>query len=170
MSESESKPTPHLVRTSTLGAESAMHLSHPFNERSEIRMWRLSDPTGLSHLGVSLARIRPGKESFTMHVHTLQEEWIYVVSGTGHIRLDEEQVPIAAGDFVGLPPNGPAHLVCNTSSEDLVLLQGGDRRPGDRARFPDLGKVGYQHDEQTMALIDAQNVELLPFSAWLAGG
>lgn len=131
-------------------------------------MQRLSDPTGLSHVGVSLARIPPGKESFALHVHSVQEEWIYVVSGRGHVRLDEQELPIEAGDFVGFPAGGPAHLVRNTSEADLVFLQGGDRRPGDVGRFPDLGKVGFRHDETHMALVDEEHVRVLPFSAWLA--
>ena len=147
-----------------------MRISHPFNDRSEIFMTRLSDPTGLTHLGVSLARIPPGRESFSTHVHTIQEEWIYVLEGQGHVRLDDEEHPIGPGDFVGFPPGGPAHLVRNTSEADLVFLQGGDRREGDRGYFPELRKVGYQDDEGHMALIDEEHVKRLPFTAWLAKG
>ncbi len=147
-----------------------MHVSHPYNERSELFLTRLSDPAGLRHLGISLARVPPGKESFVLHVHTIQEEWIYVISGQGHVQLDDTQVPIAAGDFVGFPAGGPAHLVRNTSDGDLVYLQGGDRRDGDRGRFPGLGKVGYQHDDGHMALIDEAQIELRPFSDWMVKG
>lgn len=160
--------TKHLVRTSALDPAEAMHISHPHNEHSEIYLTRLSDPTGLTHLGISLARIPAGRESFALHRHTIQEEWIYVVSGRGHVRLDDQEVPIEAGDFVGFPAGGPAHLVRNTSQGDLVLLQGGDRREGDRGHFPGLGKVAYQHDEGHMALVDEGDVQLLPFTAWLA--
>jgi len=163
------KPSPadFLVRTSELGPTSEMHVSHPLNDRSEIFMTRLSDPTGLSHVGVSLARIPPGKESFALHVHTRQEEWIYVLSGEGRVRFDGEDLAVKQGDFVGFPPNGPAHLVCNPSQQDLVYLQGGDRREGDRGHFPELGRVAYQHDEGHMALIPEDQVELRPFSDWV---
>lgn len=157
----------HIVRTSELGPGDELHVRHPLNDRSELFMARLSDRTGLSHLGVSLARVPPGKESFTLHAHTLQEEWIYVLSGRGHVLIDDDVVAIAAGDFVGFPANGAAHLVRNTSDDDLVYLQGGDRRPGDRARFPTLGKVGYQHDEGHMALVDEERIEIRPFSDWV---
>ena len=165
---SSSPQTPHLVRTSTLDPATAIHVSHPFNERSEIFMQRLSDPTGLGHLGISLARIPPGKESFALHVHSVQEEWIFVLSGEGRVRLDEREVTVRAGDFVGFPPNGPAHLVRNDADVDLVYLQGGDRRAGDRGRFPELKRVGYQHDEGHMALIREDQIELRPFTDWLA--
>lgn len=157
----------YLVHTSELDARGELHVSHPLNERSEIFMTRLSDRTGLAHVGVSLARVPPGKESFALHVHSVQEEWIYVVSGRGHVRIDDDELPIGPGDFVGFPPNGPAHLVRNSSDTDLVYLQGGDRRPGDLGRFPELGKLVFQLDESHLALIPADQVEIRPFSDWI---
>ncbi|MFV8750683.1 cupin domain-containing protein [Nannocystaceae bacterium ST9] len=163
---SERRPSDHRVRTSELDASAELRVSHPLNERSEIFMTRLSDPTGLSHLGVSLARVPPGKESFALHVHSVQEEWIFVLSGAGRVRIDEGELEVRAGDFVGFPANGPAHLVCNDSDVDLVYLQGGDRREGDRGRFPELGRVTYQHDEGHVALVPEDQIEIRPFSDW----
>lgn len=165
----EAKGRDHLIRTSELDGSETLHVSHPLNERSEIFMTRLSDPAGLTHLGVSLARIPAGKESFALHVHSLREEWIYILSGCGHVRLDDEELEVRAGDFIGFPPGGPAHLVRNTSKQDLVLLQGGDRRPGDRGRFPRLGCVAFD-DGEGVALIDEKAIEHRPFSDWLAQG
>lgn len=164
----ERAPTDHIVRTSELDAAAAMHVRHPLNPRSELFMTRLGDRAGLVHLGVSLARLPPGKESFALHVHSLQEEWIYVVSGTGHVRIDDAELAIGPGDFVGFPPGGPAHLVRNTSDADLVYLQGGDRRAGDRGWFPDLGLVAFEHDAGRMALVKQGGIELRPMSDWLA--
>jgi uncharacterized cupin superfamily protein len=160
----------YLVRTSDLSASEALHVSHPLNANSEVFMTRLSDRTGLAHLGISLARVPPGKESFALHVHTVQEEWIYVLSGHGHVRLDDEELPIRAGDFLGFPPNGPAHLVRNTGDTELVYLQGGDRRPGDHGRFPELRKIVFQHDESHVALVPEDQIEIRPFSDWIAKG
>jgi uncharacterized cupin superfamily protein len=164
------QPNNCLVRTSELSTSDEMHVRHPLNERSEIFMTRLSDRAGLSHLGISMARVPPGKESFALHVHTVQEEWIYVLSGEGHVRIDDEQLPIRPGDFVGFPPNGPAHLVSNTSQNDLVYLQGSDRRAGDLGRFPELRRVAYQHDEGHMALVPEDQIEIRPFSDWVVKG
>lgn len=167
MSDTNSQ-TKHLVRTSQLGPGDAVAISHPYNDDSELYLTRLSDPTGLTHLGISLARVPPGRESFALHAHTIQEEWIYVVSGRGHVRLDDKEVPIEAGDFLGFPAGGPAHLVRNTSDADLVYLQGGDRREGDRGWFPELGKIVYHHDQGHVAMIDEAHIQRLPFTAWLA--
>ncbi|PRP92810.1 Cupin domain protein [Enhygromyxa salina] len=157
----------HLVRPSELDASEEFRVSHPLNDQSEIFMTRLSDRAGLTHLGVSIARIPPGKESFALHVHSVNEEWIYVLSGEGQVRFDDEELALRPGDFCGFPPNGPAHLVRNTSTVDLVLLQGGDRRPGDRGRFPELGLVTYQHDDSHVALVPEDQIEIRPFSDWM---
>lgn len=160
-------PREYIVRTSELGPEE-MHVSHPLEPLSEIFMTRLGDRTGLSHLGISIARVPPGKVSFSLHVHTVQEEWIFVLSGEGHVQIGDEELAIGPGDFVGFPPNGPAHLVRNTSPADLVYLQGGDRRAGDRGRFPALGLVAYAHDDDHMALVREDQIEIRPFSDWVA--
>jgi uncharacterized cupin superfamily protein len=159
--------TDHRVRTSELRPGDEMHVRHPLNPRSELFMARLSDRTGLSHLGVSIARLPPGRESFALHVHSVQEEWIFVLSGEGEVRLDDATLPLVAGDFVGFPADGPAHLVRNTSQADLVYLQGGDRREGDRGRFPELGLVGWAHDDGHMALVDESKLQLRPFGDWI---
>ena len=164
----EHAPTDYLVRTSELDATEEMQVSHPLNERSQVFMTRLSDRTGLSHLGISKARVPPGKESFALHVHSLQEEWIFVLSGEGRVRLDDHELVVRPGDFVGFPANGPAHVVRNTSDEDLVYLQGGDRRDGDRGRFPDLGLVAFPAGDDVMALVPEDQIEYRPFSDWFA--
>ncbi len=161
-------PANHIVRASELPAEATMHLSQPLNENSELIMTRLSDPTGLTHLGVSLARVPPGKESFALHVHSIQEEWVYVLSGRGSVRIDDTELPIGPGDFLGFPPKGPAHLICNGGDEDLVFLQGGDRRPGDRVRFPEHGRIAFEAEGGTMAFALEAELERRPFSDWLA--
>lgn len=162
------KDPQNFVHTAQFDGSEAMHIRHPLNKKSDLYMTRLSDPTGLTHVGVSLARLPPGKESFALHVHTIHEEWIFVVSGEGQVQLDADVHPIRAGDFVGFPANGSAHLVRNNSTADLVYLQGGDRRAGDRGHFPELGLIGYQHDEGHMALIPEEQVKLRPFSDWMA--
>ncbi|MEM6991610.1 MAG: cupin domain-containing protein [Myxococcota bacterium] len=165
----ERSPTDYRVRTPELRTADALHVSHPLNERSEIFMSRLSDRAGLSHVGISMARVPPGKESFALHVHTVQEEWIFVLSGEGVVQIGDEDVEVKRGDFVGFPPNGLPHVVKNPSTEDLVYLQGGDRRSGDRGRFPDLGVVAFQHDEGHMALIPDEQIELRPLTDWVVG-
>jgi uncharacterized cupin superfamily protein len=65
------QPTDYLVRTTDLASTPDLHVSHPLNDRSEIFMTRLGDRCGLTHLGISIAGVPPGKESFALHVHSV---------------------------------------------------------------------------------------------------
>ena len=51
------------------------------------------------------------------------EEFAYVVSGSGELRLDGEAVPYRAGDGLFIPA-GIWHAVANTGSEDAVMVFG----------------------------------------------
>ena len=51
------------------------------------------------------------------------EEFAYVVSGTGELRLDDEAVPFRAGDALHIPA-GVWHAVANTSEDDIVMVFG----------------------------------------------
>jgi uncharacterized cupin superfamily protein len=99
----------------------------------------LSRLVGLQRTGVSHVRVPPGKESFTYHSHTTEEEWMFVLSGRGIAKVDGEELEIAAGDFLGFP-TGTAHHVRNPYAEELVYLMGGENRDVEIADFPDLGR------------------------------
>jgi uncharacterized cupin superfamily protein len=161
-------PNKYIVRAGDRRPADEMHVRHPFNPASEVHMTRLGDRTGLTRTGVSIARVPAGKESFILHAHTLEEEWVFVLSGHGHVRIGDADLPIAPGDFVGFPPDGTPHVVRNTSDAELVYLQGGERRSGDRGIFPTIGKIGFTHDDGHMTLVDVDALQVLPFSAWLA--
>ena len=60
-----------------------LHLSHPWNEKSEVFMTRLSEPAGLSRLSLAIGRVPPGKESFVYHCHERDEEFLFILSGRG---------------------------------------------------------------------------------------
>jgi quercetin dioxygenase-like cupin family protein len=51
------------------------------------------------------------------------EEFAYVVSGVGELRLDDEAVEFAAGDALHIPA-GVWHAVANTGAEDVVMVFG----------------------------------------------
>lgn len=158
----------HLVRTRGLDPAQALHVKHPFNPRSEVFMTRLSDPAGMKHMGVSLARVPPGKESFIPHAHTLNEEWVYILEGRGVVLLGDQEHEVGPGDFLGFPTDGTVHHLTNTGDVDLVFLQGGERREGDAGRFPTLGKLGVHLGDGRMRFMKESDIEVLPFSAWLA--
>ena len=128
-----------LVKADEIVSE-AVDFSHPWNPNSEIIGTRLSSLVGLSRVGVSLARVPAGKESFVYHSHYREEEWIYVISGRGVAEIDGEEYEVSAGDFMGFPAPQVAHHLRNPFEEDLVYLMGGEALDADVADFPRLGK------------------------------
>ena len=121
--------------------EQAAPFSHPWNPNSEASGTRLSSLVGLSRVGVNRIRVPAGTESFVFHSHHREEEWVYVLSGRGVMEIGDEEMEVAAGDFVGFPAPQVAHHLRNPSDdEDLVYLVGGEVLDVDVADFPRLGK------------------------------
>jgi uncharacterized cupin superfamily protein len=158
----------HLVRTRNVDPAQAVHVKQPYNPRSEVFMTRLSDPAGMKRLGVSLARVPAGKDAFIPHAHTVNEEWVFVLEGRGVALLGDQEHEIGPGDFLGFPIDGTIHHLRNTGEVDLVFLQGGERRDGDVGRFPTLGKLGLHLGDGAMRFVSESDVQVLPFTAWLA--
>ena len=104
------------------------------------RKW-FTERTGGEALGCSLYRVPPGKTAFPFHKHLANEEAIYVVSGTGTMRLDGKEVPVGPGDFISLPPNGPSHQLINSGETNLDYLCMSTMIHPDITIFPDSNKV-----------------------------
>ncbi len=156
----------YLVRTREIGREACYHGKHPLNPNSDMYMTRLSERTGLTRLPVNLLRVPPSKESFIPHAHSIEEEWVFVVSGEGTVTLDGAATPIGAGDFLGFPPDGVVHHLTNThASEDLVYITGGERHPVEVAHMPTVGKVAVFKDNG-VTFFDEDTGERVTMAEW----
>lgn len=101
----------------------------------------LGDAVGLTHMGLHLRSIAPGDAGTHRHFHLVEEEWAYVLSGRGHVRIGPHRLPVAAGSFVGFPPGPRPHHFLAEGDTPLVLFEGGERRPSEDGGFyVDLGK------------------------------
>src|SRR3546814_33217 len=117
----------HIVRTAQVDWAQGWRGRHPFNPASDMTFMPLSDPTGMSRLGVKLIRIPPGKESFIPHAHSVEEEFVFVLEGAGVMVLDGVAHAVEPGDFVGLPTDGVVHSLLSKGPGDLVYLTAGER-------------------------------------------
>lgn len=109
----------------------------PFRSRMGKRTKRpLGDLFGLTNLGVNLTTLTPGGESALLHRHTLQDEFIYVVSGTPTLVTDQGEVELSPGMCAGFPKGGIAHHLVNRTAADVTYLEVGDRTPGDEGQYP----------------------------------
>lgn len=98
----------------------------------------LSAAVGVTHFGVRLVRLPPGRRTSWPHAHSVEDELVYVLEGTPDIWIDGHLHRLAPGDVVGFPAGtGIAHVAINNSLVDAKLLVVGDRqRAGDRVVYP----------------------------------
>jgi uncharacterized cupin superfamily protein len=157
---------PHIVRTAALDWSKVWRGRHPFNPSSEMRIFPLGDPAGMKRLGVHLMQIPPGKESFIPHNHAMQEEFVFVLSGTGEAVLDGVAHAVGPSDFVGFPTDGVVHSIRATGQDALVYLTGGERTSVEVSDMPTIGKTTLTRDGR-VTLLDASGAEEITVEEWM---
>ena len=65
--------------------------------RHNMRLRQLGKPAGSIALGATLTEVAPGGISFPRHAHNVNEEAIYVLSGSGEARIGDARVPVRPG-------------------------------------------------------------------------
>jgi uncharacterized cupin superfamily protein len=111
--------------------------------RYEVKRKRLGLAAGGKRLGCSLCEVPPGKRPWPLHYHTANEEAMFVLEGSGTLRLGDAEVPIHAGDYVALPiGNAHAHQVVNTGTKTLRFLGFSTMDEPDISVYPESGKIG----------------------------
>jgi uncharacterized cupin superfamily protein len=109
----------------------------PFASRVAGRVKRaLGDVFGLRNFGVNLTRLPPGASSSLHHRHSRQDELIYVVEGEPTLFTDAGAMRLRPGMIAGFAAAGTAHHLANDSDRDCVILEIGDRTPGDEVSYP----------------------------------
>ena len=78
-------------------------------------------PTGkAANQSLAEATVPPGAET-EEHYHGASEEIYLFTSGSGRMKLGDEETDVSAGDTVVIPPGTP-HKLWNTGTEPLKLL------------------------------------------------
>jgi uncharacterized cupin superfamily protein len=92
--------------------------------------------TGLTHLSIA-----PGAESHPPHCHSAEEELFVVLDGSGVLRLDDSEAPVARGAVVARPAGtGVAHSWV-AGDGGLVVLAYGQRDTRDVCWYPRSQKL-----------------------------
>lgn len=131
----------------------------PFYSRMGRRVKHpLGDLFGLGNFGVNLTRLLPGGESALLHRHGKQDEFVYVIEGNPTLVSEDGEVELAPGMCAGFRAGGAAHQMVNRTDRDVLMLEVGDRRPGDTVAYPsddieavmgDDGKWVFAHKDGT---------------------
>lgn len=98
---------------------------------------KLGDYFGLNNFGVNLTVLAPGSESALLHQHAVQDEFIYIVSGTPDLITDQGTQRLAPGICAGFAAGGAPHHLVNNSDKDVSYLEIGDRTKGESVIYPD---------------------------------
>ncbi len=110
-------------------------------ERFGFRRKRLGAAAGGEKLGCSLYEVPSGRRAWPYHYHLANEEAIYVVHGSGTLRIGEEEVEIREGDYVALPVGKEqAHQIINNFERVLRYLCFSTMIEPEVGFYPDSGK------------------------------
>ena len=128
-----------------MGKTNVDDLEWSTTERGEtgFRRKQLAEAAGGEDLGCSLYELTAGRRSWPYHYHTGNAEALFVLEGEGTLRLDGDEVPLTAGDYVALPAGERgAHRVVNDSGGTLRYLMVSTMDDPEVTVYPDSEKVG----------------------------
>ncbi|MEO8302828.1 MAG: cupin domain-containing protein [Betaproteobacteria bacterium] len=113
---------------------------------------RLGDACGLTKIGVNLVTLGPGGRSALRHWHTLDDEFVYVLSGEVVLVTNDGEQVLGAGVAAGYPAGKKdAHHFVNRSKGPATYLEIGNRTEGDSAFYPDDDLMWVEDENGTYA-------------------
>ena len=128
-----------VVDPATIPEKRGSGYPEPFRSRMGERVKRrLGDACGLTKFGVNLVTLAPGAQSALRHWHTLDDEFVYVLSGEVVLATNDGDQVLRAGMAAGYPAGKKdAHHFINRSKKPAKYLEMGTNVPGDTAFYPD---------------------------------
>jgi uncharacterized cupin superfamily protein len=110
---------------------------------TRFRRKRLSAAAAGRDLGCSLYELPPEQRSWPFHYHTGNEEALYVLEGSGLLRVPDGEVGLEPDTYVALPEGeSGAHRVINDGEEVLQYLAISTMRDPDVTVYPDTDRIG----------------------------
>ena len=96
------------------------------------------DVGGSSKIGFGILELSPGCNTLPAHYHTLEEEHLYVLEGTGTLHLGAETYPLEKGSYVTFPAGqATPHFLSNESQAPLKYIMVGERDEDDEVVYAD---------------------------------
>jgi uncharacterized cupin superfamily protein len=142
------------IKADTISPESGSGYPEPFKARMGEANWRpLGEPFGLSQFGVNLETLQPGAQSALRHWHTLEDEFVYMLSGELILRNNDGECLLSAGMCVGFKAgDNNAHHLVNRGTAAASFIIVGSRVAGDRAFYPDDDLAWFHRDGLRLAV------------------
>lgn len=99
-------PNRHHLTAEDLASLTGALSVHPVNAKARRTISSPGDATGLTNLGINIFEVAPGDKSTEFHVHTCEDEAVFVLSGLGMARTGADTYAIHPGDFIGFLSSG----------------------------------------------------------------
>jgi uncharacterized cupin superfamily protein len=117
-------------------------------ERFDARMGVIGPRIGARKLGYNVTAVPPGKSAFPAHNHHANEEMVFVLQGTGEVRIGASAYPVRVGDVIAFPAGGTetAHQIVNCGAEELRYLAVSTKLSPELVEYPNSGKFGVLAD------------------------
>ena len=113
---------------------------------------KLGNVCGLTRFGVNLVSLGAGGQSALRHWHTLEDEFVYVLTGEVVLISEEGEQTLRAGMCAGYPAGKrSAHHFVNRSNAPAQYLEVGNRIDGDNAFYPDDDLLWMETEGGTIA-------------------
>jgi uncharacterized cupin superfamily protein len=133
-----------LIKAQAIAAMAEARRVHRLNRRAIRNSKSLGDAVGMTQMGIHLVRIKSGDQTTEFHTHHCDEEFIYILSGSGIADIGRRKVKVGAGDFMGFVAGSLPHMMRNPFKADLVYLMGGTRKIYDVTEYPRACKRTYK--------------------------
>ena len=113
---------------------------------------KLGNACGLTRFGVNLVTLPPGAQSALRHWHTLEDEFVYILSGELVLISAAGEQILRAGMCAGYPAGErDGHHFVNRSATAAQYLEIGNRIEGDNAFYPDDDLLWVETEGGTIA-------------------
>lgn len=96
----------------------------------------LGDLFGLQSFGVNHVTLPPGAISALHHRHSVQDEFVVVLTGQITLVHDAGETVLKPGMCAGFSHGGAAHHLINRSGSAASYMEVGDRQAGDAVSYP----------------------------------
>jgi len=110
----------------------------------QFRRKQLAEAAGGDELGTSLYEVEPDRRMWLRHYHEGNEEFIFVLEGSGTLFLgpDAEAHALEPMDYVALPAGEESAHEIEAGEDGLRLLMSGTMAEPDITVYPDREMVG----------------------------
>jgi len=136
----------YLIHTGLVSTDGMVHQKHVMDKTRQRHQLFMGNDLNLTKTGIHLCRLSSGNTSSTLHWHSFDDEWFYILEASPEAVLlllegnSTREVKVTEGDFFGFPAGTPIAHGFRCDSGELVYLVGGSRVEVDVCHYPELKK------------------------------